>query len=109
MHQATHQTEVDVQDIRNLGGLRKQMPVTFIGFSICAAALAGIPLTSGVSSKELILTAVHHKNLWWLELSVWIIVFATPLYIFRILWFAFLKPASHSLPVNEAPGLCVCQ
>lgn len=105
MHQATHQTEVDVQDIRNLGGLRKQMPVTFIGFSICAAALAGIPLTSGYLSKELILTAVHHKNLWWLELSVWIIVFATPLYIFRILWFAFLKPASHSLPVNEAPWI----
>jgi NADH-quinone oxidoreductase subunit L len=105
MHQATHQTEVDVQDIRNLGGLRKQMPVTFIGFAICAAALAGIPLTSGYLSKELILTAVHQKNIWWLELSVWIIVFATPLYILRLFWFAFLKPATHVLTVNEAPWI----
>ncbi|MBN8653179.1 MAG: NADH-quinone oxidoreductase subunit L [Cytophagales bacterium] len=105
MHQATHQTEVDVQDIRQLGGLRKQMPVTFIGFAICAAALAGIPLTSGYLSKELILTAVHQKNMWWLTLSVWIIVFATPLYIFRLLWFAFLKPATHVLTVNEAPWI----
>ena len=105
MHQATHQTEVDVQDIRHLGGLRKQMPVTFIGFAICAAALAGIPLTSGYLSKELILTAVHQKNIWWLELSVWIIVFATPLYILRLFWFAFLKPATHVLTVNEAPWI----
>lgn len=105
MHQATHQTEVDVQDIRQLGGLRKQMPVTFIGFAICAGALAGIPLTSGYLSKELILTAVHQKNIWWLTLSVWIIVFATPLYIFRLLWFAFLKPATHVLTVNEAPWI----
>lgn len=105
MHQATHQAEVNVQDIRHLGGLRKQMPVTFIGFAICAAALAGIPLTSGYLSKELILTAVHQKNMWWLTLSVWIIVFATPLYIFRLLWFAFLKPATHVLTVNEAPWI----
>lgn len=105
MHQATHQADVDVQDIRNLGGLRNQMPVTFIGFTICAASLAGLPLTSGYLSKELILTALHHKNLWWLELSVWIIVFATPLYIFRFLWFAFLKPASNSLSANEAPWI----
>ncbi len=105
MHQATHQAEVDVQHIRNLGGLRKQMPVTFIGFAVCAAALAGIPLTSGYLSKELILTAVHQKNIWWLELSVWVIVFATPLYIFRLFWFAFLKPATLVLTVNEVPWI----
>jgi NADH-quinone oxidoreductase subunit L len=105
MHQATHQANVDVQDIRNLGSLRKQMPITFIGFAICAAALAGIPGTTGYLSKELVLTAVHNKNLWWLELVVWTIAFATPLYIFRLLWFAFLKPATHELKVNEAPWI----
>jgi NADH-quinone oxidoreductase subunit L len=106
MHQATHhQPGFDVQDVRNLGSLRKQMPVTFIGFAICAAALAGIPGTTGYLSKEIILTAVHQQNEWWLELTVWILVFATPLYIFRLFWFAFLKPAKHNYQIVEAPWI----
>jgi NADH-quinone oxidoreductase subunit L len=106
MHQAAHQQpDFDVQDIRNLGSLRKQMPYTFIGFAICAAALAGIPGTTGYLSKEIILTAVHQQNIWWLEIAVWIIVFATPLYIFRLCWFAFFKPTTHTMPVNEAPWI----
>ncbi|MBK7652897.1 MAG: hypothetical protein IPJ20_22110 [Flammeovirgaceae bacterium] len=58
MHQAhPHASDnFDVQDIRNLGGLRKKMPVTFIAFIICAGALAGLPLTTGFLSKELILS-----------------------------------------------------
>ncbi|MBN8577289.1 MAG: NADH-quinone oxidoreductase subunit L [Cytophagales bacterium] len=105
MHQATHQQQADVQDIRNLGSLRLHLPYTFLGFIVCAAALAGIPGTTGYVSKELILTAVHAKNFWWLELSVWLIVVATPLYIFRLLWFAFLKPAVHSLAGTEVPWI----
>ncbi|MCE7863160.1 MAG: NADH-quinone oxidoreductase subunit L [Bacteroidetes bacterium CHB5] len=104
LHQATHhQPDFDVQDIRNLGGLRKQMPLTFAGFAVCAAALAGIPATTGYLSKEMILTAVHQQNLWWLEFAVWVILFATPLYIFRLFWFTFLRPAAHTLPIQEAP------
>lgn len=106
MHQATHhQPGVDVQDVRNLGSLRKQMPFTFIGFAIAAAALAGIPGTTGFLSKEIILMAVHQQNLWWLELAVWVLMFATPLYIFRLFWFAFLKPATHAYTVEEVPWI----
>ncbi|MCW5909953.1 MAG: NADH-quinone oxidoreductase subunit L [Cyclobacteriaceae bacterium] len=104
MHRAAqHQPGFDVQDIRNLGSLRKQMPATFTGFAICAAALAGLPGTAGYISKEIILHAAQQQNLWWLNVAVWAIVFATPLYIFRLLWFTFLKPASHNLTVQEAP------
>jgi len=106
MHQATHhQPGFDVQNIRNLGSLRKHMPFTFIGFAICAAALVGIPGTTGYLSKEIILAAVHKQNLWWLEMAVWVIVFATPLYIFRLFWFAFLKPTTHSFSIVEAPWI----
>lgn len=106
MHQATHhQPGFDVQDVRNLGSLRKQMPFTFIGFAIVAAALAGIPGTTGFLSKEIILMAVHQQNLWWLELAVWVLMFATPLYIFRLFWFAFLKPATHAYTVEEVPWI----
>ncbi len=45
----------DVQDIRQMGGLHKLMPVTFITFLVVAMALAGFPLFSGFLSKDAIL------------------------------------------------------
>ncbi|RCR67309.1 NADH-quinone oxidoreductase subunit L [Larkinella punicea] len=47
---------VHTQDMRQMGGLRKAMPLTFTGWAVCAAALAGIPFFSGFLSKETILT-----------------------------------------------------
>jgi NADH-quinone oxidoreductase subunit L len=47
---------VVTQDMRQMGSLRKAMPITFVGWAVCAAALAGIPLFSGFLSKETILT-----------------------------------------------------
>lgn len=46
---------VHTQDMRQMGGLRKPMPVTFMAYTICAAALAGLPFFSGFLSKEAIL------------------------------------------------------
>ncbi len=46
---------VHTQDMRQMGGLRKPMPVTFVAYTVCAAALAGLPLFSGFLSKEAIL------------------------------------------------------
>jgi NADH-quinone oxidoreductase subunit L len=46
---------VHTQDMRQMGGLRKALPTTFIAYTICAAALAGIPFFSGFLSKEAIL------------------------------------------------------
>jgi NADH-quinone oxidoreductase subunit L len=52
-HQGDHQT--DSQDIRNMGGLRTKMPVTFWTFVIYTLAISGVPLTSGFLSKDEIL------------------------------------------------------
>lgn len=46
---------VHTQDMRQMGGLRTMLPVTFVAYTICAAALAGVPLLSGFLSKEVIL------------------------------------------------------
>lgn len=46
---------VHTQDTRQMGGLRRAMPVTFWAYTACAAALAGIPLFSGFLSKDAIL------------------------------------------------------
>jgi len=40
------------QDMRRMGGLRKTLPLTFTAYAVCAAALAGVPLTSGFLSKD---------------------------------------------------------
>ncbi|GAB4036971.1 NADH-quinone oxidoreductase subunit 5 family protein [Spirosoma jeollabukense] len=46
---------VHTQDMRQMGGLRKALPTTFLGYSVCAAALSGLPFFSGFLSKEAIL------------------------------------------------------
>ena len=46
---------VHTQDMRQMGGLRKALPTTFVGYSICVAALSGLPFFSGFLSKEAIL------------------------------------------------------
>lgn len=46
---------VHTQDMLKMGNLRKAMPVTFWAYTLCAAALAGLPFFSGFLSKEVIL------------------------------------------------------
>jgi NADH-quinone oxidoreductase subunit L len=52
------------QDVRNMGGLRKEMPVTFATYAIGMLALAGFPLLfSGFWSKDAILESAQHWQL----------------------------------------------
>ncbi len=46
---------VHTQNMRQMGGLRKILPTTFVTYTICAAALSGLPFFSGFLSKEAIL------------------------------------------------------
>ncbi|MDH7516495.1 MAG: NADH-quinone oxidoreductase subunit L, partial [Bacteroidota bacterium] len=58
MHHGLHAVndhETDPQDIRNMGGLRKRMPVTFATFLVATLAISGVPLFSGFLSKDEIL------------------------------------------------------
>ncbi len=58
MHHALHHVkdhETDAQDIRNMGGLGKKMPVTFATFLVATLAISGVPLFSGFLSKDEIL------------------------------------------------------
>ena len=47
------------QDIRNMGGLRKSMPITFLTYASGMLALCGFPLFAGFWSKDEILHAAH--------------------------------------------------
>jgi len=60
IHQMAHirddnNLDIDPQDINNMGGLRKKLPLTFIAALIGGLALIGLPLTSGYLSKDGIL------------------------------------------------------
>ena len=80
------------QDMRNMGGLRKYMPITYITAVIGSLALAGIPPFAGFFSKDAILEAVHlsktpgHGIAYIAVLSG---VFITSLYSFRMLFMTF--------------------
>ncbi len=47
---ATHQA--DAQSLNNMGGLRKQLPLSFIAYLVLGAGMLGIPFTNGFYSKE---------------------------------------------------------
>jgi len=63
MHAAYHATHRhdDAQDMRNMGGLRRHMPITFYLMWIATLAISGIPLFSGFFSKDEILGAVFAR------------------------------------------------
>ncbi len=54
MHARIHDGDKS-QDMRNMGGLKKYMPITFWTFAVSTAAIVGFPLTSGFFSKDEIL------------------------------------------------------
>ena len=103
---------VHSQEITDMGGLRKKMPITFITFMIGTMALAGVPGLSGFYSKDGILGSAHAFGL----IEGHHIPFAlgmvaallTPFYMFRLTFLAFFgKPAdqerydhAHESPLN---------
>ena len=109
IHEARHPNiYFNEQDIRNMGGLRKHMPVTFFSFLISGASLAGVPFFSGFLSKEAILTALfmHTNALSGLMIAIVLAVsFLTVLYTFRMIWFVFFgqERTIRALKISEAP------
>src|ERR671920_743876 len=59
VHHAYHAADVDAdaQDMRNMGGLRRYMPVTFATMGIATLAIAGVPPFAGFFSKDEILSS----------------------------------------------------
>ncbi len=77
---------IGTQDLREMGGLRRYMPITFATMGFAGAALAGIPPLSGFWSKDEVLAAAYSSGNWVLFLFAMITVFLTAFYMFRA-WF----------------------
>src|SRR5574343_220129 len=80
------------QDIRNMGGLWKRMPITWITFLLANLALIGTPFFSGYFSKDSIIMAVEASNLpaaGFAQFAVLAGVFITAFYSFRMYFLVF--------------------
>jgi NADH-quinone oxidoreductase subunit L len=99
MHHAYHATHSheDAQDMRNMGGLKQYLPVTFWLMMIATLAIAGIPPFSGFFSKDEILAAAFARGA---ELPVYylfyamgvIAAFLTAFYMARLMAMTFFGP-----------------
>ncbi|MBA0902852.1 MAG: NADH-quinone oxidoreductase subunit L [Candidatus Nitrotoga sp.] len=81
-----------VQDIRQMGGLRKYMPITWITFLVGSLALIGTPFLSGFYSKDSIIEAValsHLPGSGFAYFAVVAGVFVTAFYSFRLYFLVF--------------------
>jgi len=99
------------QDMRNMGGVRSKMPITYIYMWIGSLALAGIPIFAGYYSKDMILEAAYGgggagRFSFWLGIAA---AFMTAFYSWRLLFMTFHgKPrASHEVMehAHESPGI----
>ncbi|HTM08301.1 MAG TPA: NADH-quinone oxidoreductase subunit L [Verrucomicrobiae bacterium] len=102
------------QDMRNMGGLRRGLPITYWTYLIAGLALAGIPPTAGFFSKDRILleaySSAHGSFALWVV--GWITAGLTAFYMFRQLFMVFhgqsRAPESVQAHVHEsAPAMTV--
>jgi len=80
------------QDIRNMGGVRRFMPVTYLTALLGSLALIGFPGFSGFFSKDAIIEAVHHATRPGAGYAYVLLtagVFVTALYSFRMFFLVF--------------------
>ncbi len=92
LHKEGKQVHFDAQDMRNMGGLKKKMPSTYLTFWISTLAIAGIPIFSGFFSKDEVLAYAFNAGLGSYAGTIYYILwgvgiataFLTGFYMFRL-------------------------
>jgi NADH-quinone oxidoreductase subunit L len=90
------------QDLRNMGGLRRELPITYWTFLIGALAIAGIFPLAGFFSKDEILWKTFeggHRILWLIGM---VTAFLTAAYMFRLVFLTFHGERRHDVPAAVA-------
>jgi len=102
-HEEEHEV-FDPGDMRNMGGVRKTMPVTFWLYMFGTLALAGIFPFAGFWSKDEILldASLHNQTVYWL---LTVAAFFTAFYMGRQIWMVFFGEARHEAAAHaeESP------
>jgi NADH-quinone oxidoreductase subunit L len=90
------------QDIRKMGGLRKQIPITFATLICAGVAISGIPPFAGYYSKDAILVAAYHHAPWMFYVGV-ITAGMTAFYVFRAIFLTFFGEYRGTAHPHESP------
>ena len=114
MHHALHKKHdhnTDPQDMRNMGGFKSKMPITYWSMLISTLAIAGVPVFSGFLSKDAILAgtlafAQHHPGHFLLPVFGFGAAAITAFYMFRLIFMTFHgKPNMNDIysDIHESP------
>ncbi len=90
-----------IEDLADLGGLAKKMPITTITVLIAAASITGVPFFSGFNSKGLIFAGAH--NMYVLYLLLELAAVGTFLSFCKFTYFGFLRKREVELDVSDPP------
>jgi len=89
------------QDMRTMGRLKKDLPITYWTFVIGAVAIAGVPPFAGFFSKDEILFKSFSSGHTWLWAVGLLTALLTACYMFRLVFMTFHGPSHHE---HREPG-----
>ncbi len=92
------------QDLRNMGGLRKYMPITFATLLVASLAISGIWPFAGFYSKDAILLAAYQYAPWMYWVGV-VTAGMTAFYVFRAFFLAFFGTYRGHHHPHESPAV----
>lgn len=95
IEQATH-----TKDIRKMGGLLRQMPITAASFLLCAFSVMGIPPFGGFFGKYMVIAGAVESGQNWLAVTFVLGAILTIIYLFRLFSMIFMGEP-HGEPVRE--------
>ncbi|MGH9557996.1 MAG: NADH-quinone oxidoreductase subunit L, partial [Bryobacteraceae bacterium] len=92
------------QDLRNMGGLAKKIPITCVTLLCSSLAISGVPGTSGYFSKDMILEAAYTHAPWMFWVGA-ITAGMTAFYVFRAFFLCFFGDCRGHHHPHEAPAV----
>ena len=97
------------QDMRNMGGLSKKIPITYATMLIGSLAIAGIPPLAGFFSKDEILGESFKLGFIWVWAVGFFVAGMTAFYMFRLMgmtfWGTFRGPKAVWDKIHESPAV----
>ena len=99
----------DEQDMRNMGGLRQKIRITYVTMLIGSIAIAGIPPLAGFFSKDEILAEAFKLGFQWIWVIGLVVAIMTAFYMFRLVgltfWGDFRGPKELWDKIHESPRI----
>ncbi len=97
------------QDMRQMGGLSRKIPITYVTMLVGSLAIAGIPPLAGFFSKDEILGESFKNGFAWVWAVGFVVAGLTAFYMFRLMgltfWGAFRGPKAVWDRIHESPAV----